>query len=92
MKDLFNKEFVVKRKLIGIVYEVVVEAILWTTLVYIVLKDYGTEIIETVKVINEHNNGFECFMLMLPIFLIMLTTFKIGYYMTSDKRKDKKKK
>lgn len=84
MKKWLNKEYVVKRKMWTLLFELVIEALFLTIILYFCITKYNSSIIEILNSISANNLGFAFSKIMFPIILIIIAMLKSGFYILSN--------
>lgn len=105
MKEWLNKEYVVKRKMGVLLFEALMDSILFSIILYLLVSNYNSFIVELLNSISANNLEFLFIKIMFPFILIVIAMFKIGFYIvvngnnntntkasTKTKTKTKKKK
>ena len=92
MKKWLNKEYVVKRKMWTLLFESVMDALIFTIILYFCVTKYNSVIIELLNNISANNSGFTFSKIMFPIILIIITMLKLGLYIISNGNNESKNK
>ena len=92
MKKWLNKEYVVKRKMWTLLFESIIDALIFTIILYLCVTKYNSVIIESLNNISANNFGFTFSIIMFPIILIIITMLKLGLYIISNENNESKNK
>lgn len=92
MKKWLNKEYVVKRKMWTLLFESVMDTLIFTIILYFCVTKYNTTIIEILNSISANNLGYTFSIIMFPIILIIIAMLKLGLYMINNGKTEVKKK
>ena len=66
----------------------VIEAIVWCTVIFLLVYNYSDEIIEMVQFMADNvDKVFTLYLILLPIFIIIAITIKIGIYTIKSQKK-----
>lgn len=84
MKNWLNKECVVKRKVWALLFESVIDTLIFTIILYLCVTNYNTFIIEILNSISNNNLEFTFSILMFSIILIIITMLKLGFYIVCN--------
>ena len=92
MKKWLNKEYTVKRKMWTLLFETLIDALIFTMILYFCVTKYNTVIVDLLNNINENNIGFTFTKIMFPIILIIIATLKLGLYVINNSNINSKNK
>ena len=91
MKKWLNKEYTVKRKMWVILFESVMDSLIFAIILYFCVTKYNSAIVELLNSISTNNNGFTFTKIAFPIILIVILMLKLGLYILSNGNNSSKK-